>query len=477
MSNDPASSSNPPAANPPAANTPSRLDEAVAQQIEKVVAFPSPQQLLSQAAMTSPITPSLRDRLKAATQADEELETHLAECSSAEAAGLRSPALDDVAVLREKYRTVTEFIQHGERAMRGIQACAVRAADPELHPQAANVIREVREATQQGVGQLPPPYDLIALDLARTTEAQGPAFNKSRYAWALLFQEGWQAVDDALRDENEEQLLSAFLIVIVASTGYLGTSLVPACQLQTALAHQLCQPASTPLPSPSRTNPDRSAASAELLSALPVTDSLYRFRLFGEIWLVNFEQEFTLVVDDKGMGIIARLLAAPNKSITALALMNSDPRDKAAERHVVKPVEFAVGDEDEPNAPAGGSDYDILDDDAVKEYRKRSEAITDELEQARENKDTQLITKLEAELKAIKGELDKATFRGRKRKLSSSAELKASGAIRKALDRTYAKLTKGNSPMLRLVSHLSKHIEPQGVSYAYRPSPSLSWDL
>jgi hypothetical protein len=437
-----------------------------------------PDRLLLPAATLPLISDPLQQLYQAAEVALEALQATLAQRPLFETAGVPCPPIDDVTVLREKYIAVTEYTQFGERVIRAVQTRAVLAADPNLNLPVNAAIRDVRDAIQQAMNQPPPAWNQIASDLARAKEKLGPAFQNTLRAWAVAYREGWQACDEAIRASDEGQVLPAFLIAILSSTGYFETCLLPACQLQKAWEHQLRPAPVTSSVSASHAASDLPAEMAALLSDLSMSGCHYLFRKIGAVWVVRFQQEFGLFWDDRGMAIIAQLLAAPEKSIPALALMHSVPSDRAAGRNVVTLQMLEGHDDDEFDLPAGRSTQYGLDAEAVKSVKQRLKELPDEIEKARANNQLERAKELEADLSGIKAQLAKDTgIFGKKRRLGSDEATKAFGAVSKALNRTYQKLLEAKSPMAALVRHFKANLCVGTGHFAYRPSPPVSWHL
>ncbi|MFT3841890.1 MAG: AAA family ATPase [Myxococcaceae bacterium] len=104
----------------------------------------------------------------------------------------------------------------------------------------------------------------------------------------------------------------------------------------------------------------------------------------------------------RGMAMLARLLAAPGVEVHSLELVSGD------------------ADEALPDAGDAG---ELLDEKAKAAYRKRIEALTEQIEDAEERGDAMRAERSRAELEALSKELSRAVgLGGRSRRAASSAE-------------------------------------------------------
>jgi hypothetical protein len=126
----------------------------------------------------------------------------------------------------------------------------------------------------------------------------------------------------------------------------------------------------------------------------------------GEFWRVRFGSDETAIKDSKGMRILARLLAEPDREFHALDL--NDPAGTAI-------VETGLDE-----AGSGG-----LDRTAREAYRSRLADIEEALEEARERNDPGRVEVLLEEQDALQRELSRAYGLGGRRRASGTAAERA----------------------------------------------------
>jgi hypothetical protein len=207
------------------------------------------------------------------------------------------------------------------------------------------------------------------------------------------------------------------------------------------------------------------AVRGHLSSAPPAADAV--FRREGEFWTIAYRGQTFRLRDVKGLRYIASLLASPGREVHVLELLSvatgrpSDARARLAESDVVG---------------SWPSDLDpVLDDQAKKEYGRRLQELEDELEQARDWRDSERAARLEHELDLLTRELARAIgLRGRNRTFASPAE-RARINVTKAI-RTAIRLIDQQCPAL--AAHFEASIQTgRSCSYTTPGAPPPSWSL
>jgi tetratricopeptide (TPR) repeat protein len=120
----------------------------------------------------------------------------------------------------------------------------------------------------------------------------------------------------------------------------------------------------------------------------------------GDYWAVTAGTVTARIKDARGMQMLAELVAAPGRDVHALALMGSDGE-----------------------AADGGDAGELLDKEAIAEYRERLQALEAELAEAESWSDTGRMARARAERDAIASELSRGVgLGGRARRASAAAE-------------------------------------------------------
>jgi hypothetical protein len=175
------------------------------------------------------------------------------------------------------------------------------------------------------------------------------------------------------------------------------------------------------------------------------------WRRSGEVWTLRYAGKTVEMRDRKGLGYIARLIAAKGRLLPAAALVTTDGR---------RPEGLYVGEV-------------VLDDQAIREYRARYEEIRKELEQARRHQDLGVIEKLQLEMASLQQQLQAASGLGkRKRRLGDQAD-RVRKSVQMAITRALQAIAKEHPALAR---HLKRSLTT-GRDLSYRPEPDLDWSL
>src|SRR5205823_6110088 len=132
------------------------------------------------------------------------------------------------------------------------------------------------------------------------------------------------------------------------------------------------------------------------------------FRREGEFWTVGFGDAMFRLKDTKGMRHLAALLARPGIEVHVMELVAASSGggvdDERAIRREIADGALVVSD---------GVGDDVLDKRARAEYRRRLEALGDELEKAERNNDTERSAPAKREMHQVTDPLPAALGLGR----------------------------------------------------------------
>jgi tetratricopeptide (TPR) repeat protein len=186
------------------------------------------------------------------------------------------------------------------------------------------------------------------------------------------------------------------------------------------------------------------------------------FRREGEYWTVSLGEEPVRLHDMKGLGYLARLLAAPGKEIHVLDLAQTG--------------EVRLSEPGEDLKSSGLDDAgEVLDAKARAAYRRRIEELAEDLEQAEGWYDTERAAQVREEMDFLTKELSGAEgLGGRARKVGSAAErarVNVTRAIRTAINRV-------DNVDAELGRHLDATVRT-GTFCSYMPDPRtpINWQL
>ncbi len=175
------------------------------------------------------------------------------------------------------------------------------------------------------------------------------------------------------------------------------------------------------------------------------------FRRQGKTWLVVYGGRPTSVPHSVGMLHICYLLREPGRHVHALVLRQ--------------------GVADRGKETAAGSAGEMLDQDALDEYRKRTDELRREIEQAEANNDIGRAGRLREEFDALVAEISRATgLGGRKRKATDDRE-RARQAVSAAIRRALKAIETEHKPLWH---HLRNGIK-LGEVLCYQPGKQVTW--
>jgi tetratricopeptide (TPR) repeat protein len=167
----------------------------------------------------------------------------------------------------------------------------------------------------------------------------------------------------------------------------------------------------------------------------------------GDYWSFHYGDRVVRLKDSRGVGYLATLLIEPDVDHFAVVL--------------------AAGPREDGGAALRGDAGEVLDDQALGEYRRRTTRIETELEEARELGDEARQEALGLELEAIGAQLASAVgLGGRSRRTGSPVE-RARQSVTKALRRVQLRIAEEHP---RLGRHLEASLRT-GTSCVFRTDP------
>lgn len=174
------------------------------------------------------------------------------------------------------------------------------------------------------------------------------------------------------------------------------------------------------------------------------------FQREGAVWHFTFAGTSAVAGDLRGLHYLSQLLREPGRNISAI--------DLSANRSGIDPRSI------------NGSDGELIDDEAKRDYRRRSEELQHELAVAEANHDFGNIEKLQEELNALTTELARATgLGGRLREKSDVQRVRKSVSM--AVSRATDRITEVHQS---LGKHLNAFVIP-GTVFRYEPDPAINW--
>ena len=214
----------------------------------------------------------------------------------------------------------------------------------------------------------------------------------------------------------------------------------------------------------------RSKPPSASITRSPDTNLSSVFRREGDFWAIAHNGKTARVRNIKGLGYIAHLLGRPGVRVHVIELVRAVERgadlivDGATARGQGLTVERGLGDAGE-----------MLDTQALNEYRRRQTELRGELEAAQRDNDPGRAEVARHELESITAELSAAVGSGGRGRKASAHTERARSLVTKHI-RSGLDLIRRSDPAL--VTHLDRSIHT-GIHCAYLPEPGekIDWQI
>jgi hypothetical protein len=206
--------------------------------------------------------------------------------------------------------------------------------------------------------------------------------------------------------------------------------------------------------------------------AAPSVSESYIFCKAGEFWEIAYQGPKFVLKDCKGLGYLAFLLDNPNKDFHVLTMVarvdKADPDAVVAEATGMTLEDLGK----EGISPSRlDSDDQLLDTDAITNYKTRLEDLDEEIRIAQETRDTKRELYATDEKQWIEKQLKQATgLFGRKRTFSDDGE-RARSKIQQQIKGVLDRIAEYD---LALYRHLKSAIGT-GFECSYRPGDDIPW--
>jgi pimeloyl-ACP methyl ester carboxylesterase len=213
-------------------------------------------------------------------------------------------------------------------------------------------------------------------------------------------------------------------------------------------------------------DPGRALSPAEVLPGI--------FRREGEFWTIACCGKVFRLKDVRGLAYIAHLLGHPREEFHVLSLASKNNSKQAGAELAESATEKQVTQSDLSIGRMGDAG-EMLDTQAKAAYKRRTAELREQLEEARELNQLELIDQLQDEIEALGRELSRAIgLGGRDRRAASATErarINITRAIKVALDR----IAEHNPALAALLASSIR----TGMFCRYTPDSRLpsSWQL
>jgi pimeloyl-ACP methyl ester carboxylesterase len=205
--------------------------------------------------------------------------------------------------------------------------------------------------------------------------------------------------------------------------------------------------------------------------SLAATEALQGvFRKEGEFWTIACWDKTFRLRDVRGLAYIAYLLRHPGEEfhVLSLASKNGGTQDDSAETATEeKAADLTVG--------RMGDAGEMLDAQAKAAYKRRTAELRQQLEEARELNQLELIERLEDEIEALGRELSRAVGLGGRDRRAASASERARINVTRAIKVALERIAEHNPALAALLTSSIR----TGTFCSYTPDSRLptSWQL
>jgi hypothetical protein len=188
-----------------------------------------------------------------------------------------------------------------------------------------------------------------------------------------------------------------------------------------------------PIEEVERPRPD----SLNFLSAPEAVEGI--FNKEGEFWTIACRGEVFRLRDVRGLAYIAYLLGHPGEEFHVLSLASKTGDKQGEADELAEPATEEQATQSDLTVGRMGDAGEMLDAQAKAAYKRRTAELREQLEEARELNQLELVARLEDEIETLGRELSRAVgLGGRDRRAASASErarINVSRAIKIALER------------------------------------------
>jgi hypothetical protein len=199
------------------------------------------------------------------------------------------------------------------------------------------------------------------------------------------------------------------------------------------------------------------------------------FRREGEFWTIACRGEVFRLKDVRGLAYIAYLLGHPGEEFHVLSLASKTGGKQGEGDELAEPATEEQVAQSDLTVGRMGDAGEMLDGQAKAAYKRRTAELREQLEEARERNQLELVDRLEDEIETLGRELSRAVgLGGRDRRAASASErarINVSRAIKIALER----IAEHNPALATLLTSSIR----TGTFCSYTPDSRLpaSWQL
>ena len=199
------------------------------------------------------------------------------------------------------------------------------------------------------------------------------------------------------------------------------------------------------------------------------------FRKEGEFWTVASWGEVFRLRDVRGLAYIAYLLGHPGEEFHVLSLASKTSGKQNEADELAEPATEEQATQSDLTVGRMGDAGEMLDAQAKAAYKRRTAELREQVEEARERNQLELVDRLEDEIETLGRELSRAVGLGGRDRRAASASERARINVTRAIKVALERIAEHN---LALATLLTNSIRT-GTFCSYTPDSRLpaSWQL
>ena len=199
------------------------------------------------------------------------------------------------------------------------------------------------------------------------------------------------------------------------------------------------------------------------------------FRKEGEFWTIACRGEVFRLKDVRGLAYIAYLLGHPGEEFHVLSLASKTGGKQGEADELAEPATEEQATQSDLTVGRMGDAGEMLDAQAKAAYKRRTAELREQLEEARELNQLELVDRLEDEIETLGRELSRAVGLGGRDRRAASASERARINVTRAIKIALERIAEHNPALATLLTSSIR----TGTFCSYTPDSRLpaSWQL
>jgi hypothetical protein len=210
---------------------------------------------------------------------------------------------------------------------------------------------------------------------------------------------------------------------------------------------------------------ERTPAGRAVAATVPETDEAPNiFRREGEFWCMAYGGKSSFLKHRKGFACIAHLLRQSGVDIHVMTLVATIEGMNAS---------VAPSAQEDLKPGRGGDAGEVLDSQAIEEYKREAQDLRQEIDEAEANNDHERVARAKETLDAVTAQLEEAIgLGGRKRKAGSNEE-RARSNVTKLIGQALVAIERDNKDLAGVLRASIR----TGTVCSYTPITPITWNF